>query len=229
MRRRAVRHLHAGNDSCRRALARKKTAACVDGHTRRSCRKSLSLHWLHADFRSSGQGGAPKSCAMRADPSEYKLVSPGNLQGALSLLAAEPAQWLPIAVGTYVMVLYSSGKLPRRFSGYVSHARKVGARNAQAISKVCLAALGQISRGAIRDVRLAMGSVAPVPLRLHETEKVLTGKKIRPSLFDAARNSVLKEIQPIDDIRSTARYRSAVAGSLVAEFLEKLAAEGANA
>ena len=68
-----------------------------------------------------------------------------------------------------------------------------------------------------------------MPLRLHETEKVLTGKKIRPSLFDAARNSVLKEIQPIDDIRSTARYRSAVAGNLVAEFLEKLAAEGANA
>src|SRR3989442_4747209 len=114
MRRRAVRHLNAGNDSCRRALARKKTAACVDGHTRRSCRKSLSLHWLHADFRSSGQGGAPKSCAMRADPSEYKLVSPGNLQGALSLLAAEPAQWLPIAGGTDVMVLYSAGKLLSR-------------------------------------------------------------------------------------------------------------------
>src|SRR5229473_5791077 len=35
--------------------------------------------------------------------------------------------------------------LPRRFAGYFSHTRKVGARNAQAISKVCLAALGTIS------------------------------------------------------------------------------------
>src|SRR5437660_9383197 len=51
---------------------------------------------------------------MRSDPAEYRLVSPGNLQGALSLLAAEPAQWLPIAGGTDVMVLYSAGKLPNR-------------------------------------------------------------------------------------------------------------------
>src|SRR5207302_8714610 len=119
--------------------------------------------------------------------------------------------------------------LPRGFSGYVSHARKVGARNAQAISKVCLAALGQIANGTIRDVRLALGSVAPIPLRLNETERALTGKKIEPSLIDTARKSLVQEIRPIDDIRSTARYRAAVAGNLVAEFLEKLAAAGANA
>jgi putative cofactor-binding repeat protein len=53
---------------------------------------------------------------------------------------------------------------------------------------------------------------------------VLTGKKIDSSLIETARKSVVKEIQPIDDIRSTARYRAAVAGNLVAEFLEKLAA-----
>ncbi len=259
---------------------------------------------------------------MRADPAEYRLVSPDNLEAVLSLLAGEPAQWLPIAGGTDVMVLYAAGKLPnrnlinicnipelrqidvfpdririgaactytalrsddivsrefpllataaswtggianqnrgtlggnianaspaadslpallvydaemtlisvrgerrlayrhfhsgykqtalaadelildislpRRFSGYASHARKVGAR----------------------------GSVAPVPLRLHDTERVLTGKKIDSSLIETARKSVVKEIQPIDDIRSTARYRAAVAGNLVAEFLEKLAA-----
>ena len=291
---------------------------------------------------------------MRADPDEYRLVSPRNLQAALSVLAGEPAQWLPIAGGTDVMVLYSAGKLPnrnlidiwnipelrqievfpdairigaactytalrqheivsrefpllaaaaswtggianqnrgtlggnianaspaadslpallvygaeltlisvrgerrvayqnfhtgykqtvlaadelirdislpRRFSGYISHARKVGARNAQAISKVCLAALAQMAGGTIRDMRLAMGSVASVPLRLNETERLLTGKSVEPSLIDAARKSVAKEIRPIDDIRSTARYRSVVAGNLVAEFLEKLAAEGAN-
>ncbi len=51
---------------------------------------------------------------MRADPAEYRLVSPGNLQAVLSLLGREPAQWLPIAGGTDVMVLYSAGKLPNR-------------------------------------------------------------------------------------------------------------------
>jgi CO/xanthine dehydrogenase FAD-binding subunit len=291
---------------------------------------------------------------MRADPADYRLVSPGNLQAALSLLAGEPAQWLPIAGGTDVMVLYSAGKLPnrkminiwnipelrqidvfpdricigaactytalrrhdivarefpllaaaaswtggianqnrgtlggnianaspagdslpallvydaeltlvsargerrvdyrrfhtgykqtslaadelirdislpRRFSGYVSHARKVGTRNAQAISKVCLAALGQIADGAIQDVRLALGSVAPIPLRLNETERALIGKSFGPSLTDTVGKSVVNEIRPIDDIRSTARYRAAVAGNLVTEFLEKLAAAGPN-
>jgi CO/xanthine dehydrogenase FAD-binding subunit len=292
---------------------------------------------------------------MRADPAEYSLVSPGNLQAVLSLLAGEPARWLPIAGGTDVMVLYSAGKLPnrnliniwnipelrqievfpdririgaactytalrgheivsrefpllataaswtggianqnrgtlggnianaspaadslppllvydaevtlisvrgerrlayrnfhtgykktalaadelirdislpRRFSGYFSHARKVGARNAQAISKICLAGLGQIAGNMIRDLRLAMGSVAPVPLRLNDTERVLTGKRIDSSLIETARKGVVNEIRPIDDIRSTARYRAAVAGNLVAEFLEKLAAAGMDA
>src|SRR5260370_5409118 len=51
---------------------------------------------------------------MRADPADYKLVSPGNLPAVLSLLANEPAQWMPIAGGTDMMVLYSAGKLPNR-------------------------------------------------------------------------------------------------------------------
>ncbi len=51
--------------------------------------------------------------------------------------------------------------LPRRFSGYFTYARKVGARNAQAISKVCIAALGRLAGGVVEDVRIAMGSVAP--------------------------------------------------------------------
>jgi putative cofactor-binding repeat protein len=57
---------------------------------------------------------------------------------------------------------------------------------------------------------------------------LLTGNKIAPSLLEAARRTAAHEIRPIDDIRSTARYRAAVAGNLVVEFLEKLAAESAN-
>src|ERR1700722_8630898 len=65
--------------------------------------------------------------------------------------------------------------LPWKFAGYVSYTRKVGTRNAQAISKVCIAALGQLENGAVSDVRIAIGSVAPVPLRLAETERILIG------------------------------------------------------
>ena len=114
--------------------------------------------------------------------------------------------------------------LPRRFVGYFSHARKVGARNSQAISKVCIAALGRLRNRVVDDVRIAVGSVAPVPLRLKETEQALNGKAIDPDLFALARKTAAAEVRPIDDIRSTARYRTAVVGNLVAEFLNRLSA-----
>ncbi len=119
--------------------------------------------------------------------------------------------------------------LPRRFAGYFSHARKVGARNAQAISKVCIAALGRMADGVVEDVRIAMGSVAPVPLRLTETEQTVRGKAVDSELLLLARNAVAAEIQPIDDIRSTARYRAAVAGNLVVEFLNRLSSAQTDA
>lgn len=112
--------------------------------------------------------------------------------------------------------------LKPRFSEYYAHSRKVGARNAQAISKVCLAALGKFGGGMIENVRLAMASVAPVPLRLFGTEEMLRGNRIDAELLQRGKQSAAEEVRSIDDIRSSARYRAAVAGNLVAEFLERL-------
>jgi OHCU decarboxylase len=112
--------------------------------------------------------------------------------------------------------------LPRRFSGYKQHARKVGTRNAQAVSKIALAALALLDEGIVRDVRIALGSVAPVPMRLEKTEQVLAGKILDDGLVAEAAKLAASEVKPIDDIRSTARYRAAVVGNLVAEFLERL-------
>lgn len=112
--------------------------------------------------------------------------------------------------------------LPRGFSGYFTYARKVGARTAQAISKVCVAALGRMAEGMVEDVHIALGSVAPVPLRLTQTEQAVTGRVIDARLLQAARRAASAEIQPIDDIRSTARYRTSVAANLVVEFLRGL-------
>jgi CO/xanthine dehydrogenase FAD-binding subunit len=120
-------------------------------------------------------------------------------------------------------------RLPRRFSGYVSFYRKVGTRRAQAIAKVGVAALGKLSAGSIEDVRIAVASVAPFPVRLPATEQLLLGKRAEPSLAGAARETVAKQIQPIDDIRSAASYRTAVAANLVADFVESLCAEAAGA
>src|SRR5450755_1551947 len=112
--------------------------------------------------------------------------------------------------------------LQRRYSRYFSHARKVGARNAQAISKVCIAGLGRMANGVVEDIRVALGSVAPVPLRLTKTEQVVQGQTVDAALMTLAKKTTMAEIRPIDDIRSTARYRSEVAGNLVVEFLNRL-------
>jgi len=115
--------------------------------------------------------------------------------------------------------------VPRRFGEYISYTRKVGTRNAQAVSKVCIAALARMEDGAIHDARIALGSVAPTPIRLTETERMLDGKPLDLSLVQLARGTAAAEVQPIDDIRSTARYRAAVVANLVSEFLEKLGGE----
>jgi carbon-monoxide dehydrogenase medium subunit len=85
-----------------------------------------------------------------------------------------------------------------------------------------MAALGRISTKVVEDIHVAVGSVAPVPFRLRETERVVKGNAIDQAIVSRARDVAIKEIHPIDDIRSTAVYRSAVVGNLVAEFLEGL-------
>ena len=95
--------------------------------------------------------------------------------------------------------------------------RKVGTRMAQSISKVVLGGRLRVRDGVVTEARVAMGSVAPIPTRLPSVEAALTG---RPISADAA-DRVHEDIQPIDDVRSTADYRVAVAARVVRSWLER--------
>ena len=113
-------------------------------------------------------------------------------------------------------------RLPRMTAGWRQHSRKVGTRKAQAISKVCIAAMAKLDGDAIKDIRLAYGSVAPTPVRATKTEAALKGRKPDSATINAARTELLNELKPIDDVRSTADYRSWVAANLLEEFLRKV-------
>jgi CO/xanthine dehydrogenase FAD-binding subunit len=113
-------------------------------------------------------------------------------------------------------------RLPRRAKPWRQYYRKVGTRKAQAISKVCFAGAALVENGVIRDIRIALGSVAPVVLRAVKTEVALQGVNITPKIIAAAMETLAREIAPIDDIRSTARYRLRVAQNLLKEFLSQL-------
>lgn len=112
--------------------------------------------------------------------------------------------------------------LPRQGRHLTQYARKVGARKAQAISKVCFNALAEVDSLVIRHIRIGLGSVAPIPLRCRKVEAALAGRTMTPELIAQAREVIAQEIQPIDDIRSTARYRSLVTQNLLSEFLGRL-------
>ena len=110
-------------------------------------------------------------------------------------------------------------RLPRSKQPFIHYYRKVGTRKAQAISKVCFAGVLRQSGQQIEEVRLAVGSVAPIPLRCSKTEKVLRGQTINDKLVEVAVKEFSREISPIDDIRSTKNYRQRVAENLLADFL----------
>jgi CO/xanthine dehydrogenase FAD-binding subunit len=97
--------------------------------------------------------------------------------------------------------------------------RKVGTRRAQAISKICFAGAIRMDGDVVSDVRIALGSVAPTPIRATRTESALRGKRLDERTIAAAMKMLTSEIAPIDDIRSTARYRTRVATNLLREFL----------
>jgi CO/xanthine dehydrogenase FAD-binding subunit len=98
--------------------------------------------------------------------------------------------------------------------------RKVGTRAAQAISKVVLAALARTGPdGRYSDVRLAFGSMAPVPVRARRAEEAALGQPPGRETGLRAAAELARDLTPIDDLRSTAAYRMGVARNLVRELL----------
>lgn len=117
--------------------------------------------------------------------------------------------------------LISRVRLRRDTGDWKTYYRKVGTRKAQAISKVCFAGAVKLDGNKIEDVRIAYGSVAPVPLRCVETENFLRGQVLDKTLIQDSRLKIQEEITPIDDIRSTLLYRNNVSANLLEDFLSQ--------
>jgi len=109
--------------------------------------------------------------------------------------------------------------LPARVAGWRDFYRKVGTRKAQAISKICIAGSILMDHSTVADVRIAMGSVAPCVVRCPAAESALRGRSIDERSIADATTALAGDIEPIDDLRSSARYRLRVAQNLLSEFL----------
>jgi CO/xanthine dehydrogenase FAD-binding subunit len=136
----------------------------------------------------------------------------------LELVSVRGSRWVPYAQfhTGYKQTLLAEDELVRACASRAAlAARSSTARSAraarQAISKVCFA-------GATDETgtRIALGGVAPIVLRCPLTEAAVdAGDR------EGARAALAAEIAPIDDVRSTARYRRRVAINLLDAFLEQ--------
>lgn len=89
-------------------------------------------------------------------------------------------------------------------------------------SVVSLAMQLQLDGRIARAVRLAAGSVAPVPLRLRATEALLEGKPLSDELIGAAARTARTEAEPVSDVRASAEYRRQIVGVYMMRGLRRL-------
>ena len=111
--------------------------------------------------------------------------------------------------------------IPVSRGDWIPFFHKVGRRRALTIAIASVGGLTSVSNGKAVDVRLAAGSVAPVPLRLKSVERAVAGQALDDAVIARARALAAKEVSPIDDVRATAHYRREVTADLVARALER--------
>lgn len=101
--------------------------------------------------------------------------------------------------------------------------QKLGRRQAETLSVVNAAAYVEQEKGICENIRVAIGSVAPVVVRCRLVESDLSGKALTEDAIKAASESVVNEIKPIDDIRSSAWYRNRVAPVIISRAIKAAA------
>lgn len=84
---------------------------------------------------------------------------------------------------------------------------KLGLRDSMAISIVSLAVMLQVKNNVCQKARIALGAVAPTPVRAYRVEKELEGREMSIKNIHEIAVLIEKEISPISDIRASAEYR----------------------
>lgn len=102
--------------------------------------------------------------------------------------------------------------------------RKIGKRNGQTISQVNVAIWLKKRKKSneIEDIRIAVGSVAPIPLKLEKVEIFLKGRTINQEILKDALKVIDKQIKPISDVRASENYRRMVIGSLFQDTFKEI-------
>jgi carbon-monoxide dehydrogenase medium subunit len=102
-------------------------------------------------------------------------------------------------------------------------------RRATALAVVGAAAWMQIAGREIRETRLALGAVAPVPLLARRAMELLAGRTADEKLLTAAAELAAEEARPITDLRGSAGYRRQLVRVLAFRAMRRAAARAMGA
>jgi carbon-monoxide dehydrogenase medium subunit len=116
------------------------------------------------------------------------------------------------------------GFLLRPKSGWVADYEKLGLRKAMeiAIVNVCVA-VEMDEHKRCSGIRIALGAVAPTPIRARKAEGILENRKITLELIQECAEAAVEETKPISDIRASADYRKQMVHFLVGKVVSSLA------
>jgi aerobic carbon-monoxide dehydrogenase medium subunit len=108
---------------------------------------------------------------------------------------------------------------PASRSVYLKHA----VRGAMDIAMVGVAVLltPDAAKNTVQEARIALGAVAPTPVRASKTEALLRGQRLSASLLQEAAKTAASESRPIDDQRSSGEYRRWIVEALTRRGLEQ--------
>ncbi|MEZ5785202.1 MAG: xanthine dehydrogenase family protein subunit M [Xanthobacteraceae bacterium] len=110
-------------------------------------------------------------------------------------------------------------EVPLPPEGFVSEFYKFGTRPALDISAISIGLGALPAAGALTNVRVAFGAVAPTPIRAAKTESALEGRPLAAAM-DAALAAADADICPISDVRASAWYRRELVRNVLRGMLD---------
>ncbi len=108
-------------------------------------------------------------------------------------------------------------------ANHVARFYKHGTRPALDIATISIGIAGTRKDGALTNVRVAFGAVAPTPIRAALTEKALEGRKLDDAAIDEVAAVARDEVKPIDDVRASAWYRKEMIHNITKRILGHVA------
>jgi CO/xanthine dehydrogenase FAD-binding subunit len=98
---------------------------------------------------------------------------------------------------------------------------RISARCGVDIAAVGVGIMAVLNGAGLKDARIVLGAVAPIPMRATKTEDLMKGRKWTRDLVEEAGNVAAEEAKPISDVRASAEWRKKMVAVLTRRALDE--------